>query len=84
MFGSVPIEGSVIASILGNSQAVLVAPLAVIFLKEKQSFWRWIFLGTGFSGLLFVVLGNSGGTGTVRGSSIALLASLGIAISSLN
>lgn len=83
MFGSVPIEGSVIASILGNSQAILVAPLAMIFLKEKQSLRRWICLGIGFLGLLFVVVGNNAGTGTLGGALIALLASLGIAVSSL-
>lgn len=83
MFGSVPIEGSVIASILGNSQAILVAPLAVIFLKEKQSLWRWVFLGIGFLGILFVVIESSNGTGTFEGSIIALLASLGLAFSSL-
>ncbi|MBY0412692.1 MAG: DMT family transporter, partial [Bdellovibrionales bacterium] len=83
MFGSVPIEGSMIASILGNSQAILLAPLAVIFLKEKPRMWRWIFLGIGFLGLLLVIVGNSNGTGTLKGSMIALLASLGLAISSL-
>ena len=83
MFGSVPIEGSVIAGILGNSQAILVAPLAVIFLKEGQSVWGWAGLGIGFLGLMFVILGSSDGTGTLGGSLIALLASLGLAISSL-
>lgn len=83
MFGSVPIEGSVIAGILGSSQAILVAPLAVIFLKERQSVWRWLGLGFGFLGLVFVVVGNRGGAGTFEGSLIALLASLGLAISSL-
>lgn len=83
MFGSVPIEGSMVASILGNSQAILVAPLAVIFLKEKHSFLRWILLGMGFLGLLLVLFGNGSGASTLKGSFIALLASLGIAISSL-
>ncbi len=83
MFGSVPLEGSMIASILGNSQAILIAPLAVIFLKEKQGLWRWIFLGIGFFGLLLVVVGNNGGTGTLSGALIALSASLGLAVSSL-
>lgn len=83
MFGSVPIEGSAIASILGNSQAILVAPLAFIFLREQQTLWRWINLGIGFFGLLLVVLGNSGGSGTWAGSLVALAASLGLAISSL-
>ncbi|MEA9358482.1 EamA family transporter [Bacteriovorax sp. PP10] len=83
MFGSVPIEGSVIASILGNSQAILIAPLAVIFLNEKQTLWRWMCLGIGFLGLLLVIVGKSEGVGTLGGSLIALLASVGLAISSL-
>jgi drug/metabolite transporter (DMT)-like permease len=83
MFGSVPIEGSVIASILGNSQAILVAPLAVVFLKEKLSLWRWTYLGIGFLGILFVIIGNSDGPNTQKGPLIALFASLGLAISSL-
>lgn len=83
MFGSVPLEGSAIASILGNSQAILVAPLAIIFLKEKQSLWRWLFLGVGFFGLWLVIVGNSEGTGSFKGALIALLASLGLAASAL-
>ncbi len=83
MFGSVSSEGAIIASILGNSQVILVAPLAVFFLKEKLNFIRWLSLGVGFIGLILVVVANNNGGGRLGGSLIALSASLGLAVSSL-
>ena len=83
MFGSVPIEGTAIPSILGNSQALIVAPLATIFLGERHSATRWLGLFAGFLGLSLVVAGASQNVGSIQGALLALGGSAGLAISSL-
>ena len=42
---------------------ILVAFLAVLFLKERVVAWRWVLIGLGFSGALIIVQPGGGGFG---------------------
>lgn len=83
MFGSVPTSGTAIPSILGNSQVLIVAPLAMVFLGERHSAARWLGLLAGFLGLALVVAGPSQDAGSLQGSLLAFGGSIGLAASSL-
>jgi drug/metabolite transporter (DMT)-like permease len=83
MFGGEAAGGAAIPGVLAGSQALFVAPLAAIFLKEHVSARRGLALLLGFIGMTGVVVGTNAGPGSIPAALLALLASLGVAASSV-
>lgn len=81
MFGGAESGETAIPSVVAGSQALFVAPLAALILKERLDAVRLTGMVIGFVGLTFVVVDASRGLGTLQGSLLALAAAVGLAIS---
>ena len=79
MYISVGPAGSAIPSVLANAQALIVAPLAILFFGESLTWRKLAALSLGFIGVILIVAPGSVSLGTLKGSLFALLASAGIA-----
>lgn len=85
MFLSPGRTGAGIASVLGNTQPLIVPALAAVFLNERMTAGKWVALACGLAGVIliasphFIGAANSGGVGPA----LALAASLGLALSTV-
>lgn len=79
MFASVRQAGAALSGILANSQALVVAPLAALFFGEKLGIERLAALVIGVGGVVLLVSGASGSTGTWRDAVPGLAAGMGLA-----
>jgi drug/metabolite transporter (DMT)-like permease len=85
MFLSPGRTGAGIASVLGNTQPVIVPALAAIFLGERMTRGKWAALAFGMIGVTLIAspaLTGAGAYGIV-GPAIALAASGGLAVSNI-
>ena len=85
MFLSPGRTGAGIASVLGNTQPLLVVVLAAMFLGERMTPGRWITLALGLAGVTLIawqalVTSNAYG---LSGAALALAASAGAAVGSV-
>lgn len=85
MFLSVKLSGATIPAVLANSQALLVAPLAVWFFGDTLSLRRGLGLLVGIAGVALTTLsGSSSAAETWRlGVGLGLLAAFGLAAGNL-
>lgn len=77
--------GAGIASVLGNTQPLIVPALAAVFLNERMTTGKWVALVWGLAGVIVIAspqlidTENSG----AAGPALALAASLGLALSTM-
>ena len=84
MFLSPGRTGAGIASVLGNTQPLLVPALAAAFLGERMTRGTWIALICGLVGVLLIAAPQLSGPSETRiGPAIAFTASLGLALSTV-
>jgi drug/metabolite transporter (DMT)-like permease len=83
MYLSVGPAGAAIPSVLANTQALIVAPFAIIFFGESLTWRKLTALSLGFIGVILTVAPGSVSLGNLNGSLFALLASAGIASGTL-
>jgi drug/metabolite transporter (DMT)-like permease len=84
MFLSSGRTGAGIASVLGNTQPLLVPALAAVFLSERMTRGTWIALVCGLVGVLLIATPRlAGPNGNTTGPAIAFAASLGLALSTI-
>lgn len=83
MFLAVGLAGAALPAVLANSQALLVAPLAVILFGETLTAVRLGGLVLGLAGVALVMPFDASGSGTLWGAAVALLAAAGLAVANL-
>ena len=85
MFLSPERTGAGIASVLGNTQPVIVPALAAIFLGERMTRSKWIALALGMIGVALIASPALAGPDAygVSGAGLALVASGGLAVGSV-
>ena len=85
MFLSPGRTGAGIASVLGNSQPVIVVALAAAFLGEQMTYRKWLTLTLGLAGITLISLQALSGPGAygISGAVLALTASAGAALGSV-
>ena len=83
MFLSVGLAGAALPSVLANSQALLVAPLAALLFKEPLSPSRFAALLIGITGVALVMASAAGGRGTASGAALGFVAAAGLAVANL-
>jgi len=85
MFLSPGRTGAGIASVLGNTQPVIVPALAALFLGERMTRSKWIALVLGMIGVALIAFPALGGSeaSSVAGPLLALAASGGLAVGSV-
>lgn len=77
--------GAGIASVLGNTQPVIVPALAAIFLGERMTRGKWAALVLGMAGITLIALPALSGSDAygAAGAALALAASGGLAVSNI-
>jgi drug/metabolite transporter (DMT)-like permease len=83
MFLSVGAAGAAIPGVLANSQALLVAPCAALWFGETLGLSRAMGLGIGILGVALTVGAGGSRPGDLQGGLLALVATVGVATSSL-
>lgn len=85
MFLSPGRAGAGIASVLGNTQPVLVPALAALFLGERMTRGKWAALVLGMAGVTLIALPALSGADAfgAAGAALALAASGGLAVSNI-
>jgi drug/metabolite transporter (DMT)-like permease len=85
MFLSPGRMGAGIASVLGNTQPVVVPALAALFLSERITRGKWAALVLGMAGVILIALPALAGADAfgVAGAGLALAASGGLAVSNI-
>jgi len=85
MFLSPGRTGAGIASVLGNTQPLIVPALAAVFLRERMTRGKWIALALGLIGVVLIASPALAGPDTygMAGPALALTASGGLAVGSV-
>ena len=85
MFLSPGRTGAGIASVLGNTQPVIVPALAALFLGERMTGGKWVALALGMAGVILIALPALSGADAYSavGAGLALVASGGLALSNI-
>jgi drug/metabolite transporter (DMT)-like permease len=83
MFLSAGAAGAAIPALLANSQALFVAPFAMLLFGEALSAGRTAALLIGSAGVLLVILGSHMRLGTMEGAFLALVAAGSLAAGNL-
>jgi len=83
MFLSVGAVGAAIPAVLVNSQALFVAPFAMLFFREALTAGRLVGLLVGTGGVLLVVSGSHLHLGSMEGGILAVMAMAGLAAGNL-
>lgn len=86
MFASPTLAGAGLASVLGNTQPLLVLVLAAWLLGERMTGRTWLALALGLAGIAFVTAPSLVGPDALRlgqGSTLALASSAGLAVGTI-